>query len=364
MVTPFDRITHPYATTLQVSYTYTMTNTVSNYEVQTIGDSTTTQVEKCCISWTGGKDCNLALLAAWRDPSLHVTDLVVFQPENKQDFEAHPLRIMRQQSKSLGLTLRIMILPTEIKYRDGYVNAFKQLRDEYGLQVICTGDMDLVGSYQNNWMEECAEMAGDGIRTSLPLWKADRDSCLNSLLDEKFVVVFSCVKSPWFDESWCGRKLDVDSYKEMKIMSENPLYDEKEMINWGPKDPRREVLDLGGENGEYHTMILDGPMYSYCIEIVGTTLVEEDVNNNNNNNNHSNSDTNSNSNGGTSDEKKGEEENIIVSTKTKIKIKPKAVVTEPAKNGVEDRWWTYDGQTRWSFSDDFDVVAKVMKTVI
>ena len=41
-------------------------------------------------------------------------------------------------SKSLGLTLRIMILPTEIKYRDGYVNAFKQLRDEYGLQVICT----------------------------------------------------------------------------------------------------------------------------------------------------------------------------------------------------------------------------------
>jgi len=298
-----------------------MTNTISNYEEQTIGDSTmtTTTVEKCCISWTGGKDCNLALLAAWRDPSLHVTDLVVFQPENKTDFEAHPLRIMREQSQSLGLTLRIMILPTDTKYRDGYVNAFKQLRDEYGLQVICTGDMDLVGSYQNNWMEECAEMAGDGIRTSLPLWKADRDTCLNTLLFEKFVVVFSCVKSPWFDKSWCGRKLDADAYKKMKIMSENPLYNEKEMINWGPKDPRREVLDLGGENGEYHTMILDAPMYKY-----GLTLV---------------------------------------STKTETKIKPKAVVTEPAING-EDRWWTYDGQTRWSFGDDFDVVTKITKKII
>ena len=30
------------------------------------------------VSWTGGKDCNLALLDAWRNPQLHVTSLVVF----------------------------------------------------------------------------------------------------------------------------------------------------------------------------------------------------------------------------------------------------------------------------------------------
>ena len=51
------------------------------------------------ISWTGGKDCNLALLKAWRDPSLRVTMLVVFRPENAV-FRCGPLssthRIFRE----------------------------------------------------------------------------------------------------------------------------------------------------------------------------------------------------------------------------------------------------------------------------
>ena len=42
------------------------------------------------ISWTGGKDCNLALLSAWRDPNLRVTSLVTFHPEDAV-FRAHPL---------------------------------------------------------------------------------------------------------------------------------------------------------------------------------------------------------------------------------------------------------------------------------
>ena len=44
----------------------------------------------CAISWTGGKDCNLALLAAWRDPSLRVVALVVFRPEDAA-FLPHPI---------------------------------------------------------------------------------------------------------------------------------------------------------------------------------------------------------------------------------------------------------------------------------
>ena len=117
-------------------------------EEQTIygsADSNGSSPERCCISWTGGKDCNLALLDCWRDPSLYVTDLVVFQPASSNNsFEAHPKRIMQAQAESLGLPLRIMTLPSEISSRDGYLNAIAKLRDEYGIQVICTGDMDLI----------------------------------------------------------------------------------------------------------------------------------------------------------------------------------------------------------------------------
>ena len=292
-------------------------------EEQTIGDHGESggAPERCCISWTGGKDCNLALLKCWRDPSLDVTDLVVFQPEGKPDFEAHPKTIMQAQADALGLTLRFLMLPSSIPYRDGYVNAVKELRDVHGITVIATGDMDLVEieNCSDNYIKECCAMAGGGIRTYLPLWKADRAECLTTLvLDEGYEIVFSCVKSPWFDVSWCGKTLDAETFQTMIAMSEGVAFDEGEMIDWGPKDPRRKPLDLGGENGEYHSMVLDGPLYKHGIEITGVAAEVANAN-----------------------------DNDIDENEKKPIIQLNSVVSGPSKNG-EDRWWTYDGQTRWS----------------
>lgn len=286
-------------------------------EEQTIGENP----EKCCISWTGGKDCNLALLKCWRDPSLNVTDLVVFRPESRKDFEAHPKTIMQAQADALGLTLRILTLPSSITYREGYVNAITELRDDHRITVIATGDMDLVDieNSNDNWIKECCAMAGGGIRTYLPIWKANREDCLTTLiLEEDYKIIFSCVKSPWFDESWCGKTMDAECLQTMINMSSKLGFDESEMKDWTPRDPRRIPLDLGGENGEYHSMVLNGPLYHHGIEIVGV---------------------------GDSDK-----------NKTRKPIELTAVVSGPAKNG-EDRWWTYEGQTRWSLGA-FKVVTK------
>ena len=64
------------------------------------------------MSWTGGKDCNLALLAAWRDASLRVAALVVFRPEGAV-FRAHPLCLMEAQAASLGLPLVHVVIPRD-----------------------------------------------------------------------------------------------------------------------------------------------------------------------------------------------------------------------------------------------------------
>ena len=45
------------------------------------------------VSWTGGKDCNLALLHAARNPRLRVVCLVVFRPKDVK-FQAHPIPFM------------------------------------------------------------------------------------------------------------------------------------------------------------------------------------------------------------------------------------------------------------------------------
>ena len=217
-------------------------------EAQTLGP----KAQTCVISWTGGKDCNLALLSAWRDPSLEVIALVVFQPEDAE-FKAHPLSLMEAQAASLGLPLLHLTIPRDApSYKEAYVRSMRQLRDERGVLVIATGDMDLVGSMTRNWIEECGEEAG--LRAYLPLWQSDREANLRRLINERFRIVFSCVKSPHFDASWIGRSVDEASLAELQAMAVR-----------APTDA--EPLDLGGERGEYHTMCVDGPLYAHAVAV-------------------------------------------------------------------------------------------------
>jgi len=204
------------------------------------------------ISWTGGKDCNLALLHAYRDLTLDVRYLVVFRLSEKA-FQAHPIPLMKAQAQSLGLELLFVDFPDgTTDYMKAYVDGIQRLTNEYDIQVISTGDMDLVGTMERNWMERCCEAAG--IRVHLPLWQMDREEVLNSMLDEDFQIIFTCVKSPFFDRSWINRRLDRVAINQMRDIIERGLAQ-------GQIDEGIKPLDLCGERGEYHTMCIDGPLY-------------------------------------------------------------------------------------------------------
>lgn len=211
------------------------------------------------ISWTGGKDCNLALLRSWRNSRLNVKYLLTFRPEGKP-FRAHPIPFMQAQALALGLELIFVVIAADtIDYMKAYVDGLTKVKEEYGVEVIVTGDMDLVGTMERNWIERCCEQVGN-IKCDLPLWHANREECLEELLREGFEIIFSCVKSPFFDGNWVNRVLDRDTLKELKSIVNKGLTDEE--IKSGLKP-----LDLCGERGEYHTMVVDGPMYSSKVPI-------------------------------------------------------------------------------------------------
>lgn len=207
--------------------------------------------EVCAVSWSGGKDCNLALLRAWREPSLKVAALVVFRPP-KAAFRAHPVALMEAQARALRLPLLHAIVDAEAEggYQEAYVAALQRLHREHGVTVVASGDMDLVGTMPRNWLAQCCEACEPPLRAWLPIWGADREGLLRELLAEGTQIVFTCVKSPFFDESWIGRSLDAGAVEEMKR-------------NVG------DGLDLGGEKGEYHTMVVNGPLYTEAVVVTG-----------------------------------------------------------------------------------------------
>ena len=160
-----------------------------------------------------------------------VVCLATFVPESGS-FRAHPLAMMSRQAAAMGLRhARSVVRPP---YRDGYRRALERLRSRFSLDAVVTGDIDRVEG-RPNWIREIAEPLG--LRVFTPLWGEDRRSLLERHWRAGFRAVISYVNAP-LGEEWVGRELDRAAVRDLS---------------------RIRGVDLCGENGEYHTMVIDGP---------------------------------------------------------------------------------------------------------
>jgi len=199
------------------------------------------QSGNAAVLWTGGKDSCLALYQAQKQ-GYKVERLVTFVP-TKPDFLAHPLLFMQYQAKALNLPHDELTL-TE-PFKPAYEQAIGSLKRQ-GISTLITGDIAEVGG-QPNWVRECSQISGMEILT--PLWGWDRQELLAQLLSTGFKAIFSCVKKPWFTEEWLGREIDANVIDELRKISAET------------------GLDIGGEQGEYHTLVTDGPLFAKRIQI-------------------------------------------------------------------------------------------------
>jgi diphthine-ammonia ligase len=196
------------------------------------------------VLWTGGKDSALALYRAAR---LNVTELVTFVPP-EAEFRAHDLRLMAAQACAVGLPHRQMIV--EPPFDAGYERAFRELRAS-GIERVISGDIAEVGGHPN-FINAPAERAG--IELELPLWGVDRHAHLEQIIALGFDVLLTYVNEPWLGPEWVGRRLDAQALAELSALS------------------RDTGLDVAGENGEYHSMVLGGPGWQHALRVEGRTV--------------------------------------------------------------------------------------------
>ena len=196
------------------------------------------------VLWTGGKDSALAL---HRSVGSGVSELVTFVPPDAH-FRAHDLELMAWQARSLGLPHRQVVVG--FPYQQGYERALSELLAS-GIECVVTGDIAAVDG-QPNFISECAERVG--MRVALPLWGVDRLEHMREIVALGFDVMLTFVNEPWLDAAWVGRHLDSDALAELAELG------------------RRNGLDLAGENGEYHSMVLGGPGWRSPLEVTGRTL--------------------------------------------------------------------------------------------
>ena len=141
--------------------------------------------------------------------------------------------------------LEIPILQQETTwetYEEESKRAVAELKKN-GVGGVVFGDIDIEG--HKEWVERvCGEL---GVTPILPLWGEEPQKLLNDFVDAGFEAIVVSAKAEFFGQEWLGRRVDRGFVQELlKLDSVHPC----------------------GEQGEYHTFVLDGPIFKKRIDII------------------------------------------------------------------------------------------------
>lgn len=104
-----------------------------------------------------------------------------------------------------------------------------------GADACAFGDIDIAG--HREWDE--ARCRAAGLSPVLPLWGRDRAENAREAVRLGYRCVIKCIDRDVLPERLLGRLLDEGVLAELAELG----------------------VDLCGENGEYHTIVLDGPLF-------------------------------------------------------------------------------------------------------
>jgi uncharacterized protein (TIGR00290 family) len=188
------------------------------------------------VSWSGGKDAALSMWRVWREHGPPAALVTTFEADGSRS-RAHrlPPAVLEAQAAAIGVPL--VAVPTTLPdYAANFGAALARLRDDAGVTAAVFGDIELEA--HRSWFRKlCAEVGVDCVH---PIWEVSREMLLREFLDAGFVTRLVAVQDGKLDPALLGRTLD------------DALIDEF----------RAAGIDLAGENGEYHSIVVDGPCFA------------------------------------------------------------------------------------------------------
>ena len=134
-------------------------------------------------------------------------------------------------------------------YEEQFLDAMKECKDA-GINHGVFGDIDLEDHL--TWIREtCAKV---GIEAVHPLWMEPRKSVVKDFVEAGFEAYIVVVNTAMMPSEFIGKKFTTE------------LIDELEALG----------IDSCGESGEFHTVVVDGPIFSERVPIVFTGQHEHD----------------------------------------------------------------------------------------
>jgi uncharacterized protein (TIGR00290 family) len=204
------------------------------------------------LSWSGGKDSALTLWAL-RHEQHEPQALITTVTETYDRISMHGVRreLLARQVDALAVPLVEVAIPSacsDAVYEQRMDQAFAGARLS-SVDTVAFGDLFLedVRAYREE------RLADAGRRALFPLWGRDTTELANEFIDNGFEATIVCVDPRVLDSSFAGR-----------------AYDRRLLADLPPS------VDPCGENGEFHTFVRAGPLFSQPIVCTPGNVVERE----------------------------------------------------------------------------------------
>lgn len=189
---------------------------------------------KFAMSYSCGKDSTLALhkmLEQGHEPVCLV--VMVNEAHGRSYFHGAGRDMLERYGKALSLP--VVACPAS---GEGYLQAFEKGLAEakaMGAEAACFGDIDMEGNRQ--WEEERCKAAG--LKPCFPLWQKGREEITCELIRLGYRCIIKSIDRRVLPVELLGTAMDEAAVGVMKAAG----------------------VDICGENGEYHTLVEDGPIF-------------------------------------------------------------------------------------------------------
>lgn len=195
--------------------------------------------KNCFVSWSGGKDSCLALYIAKERGYKPVKLLTMFGMEEISSSHRLNEKIIKAQAESIGIDY-IIGKSSFDEYEEVFVSKLKKFKEE-GINYGVFGDIDLEG--HREWEERVCKSAG--MEAVLPHWKRDRKEIVKEFIRLGFKAKIVVVNTTMISTKYLGQDLSLALIEGIE----------------------KDGADPCGENGEYHTVVYDGPIFNKPVDI-------------------------------------------------------------------------------------------------
>jgi uncharacterized protein (TIGR00290 family) len=191
--------------------------------------------------WSGGKDSCFACYKAIAHGHKVCYLLNLMDIEAKRTLShGFPIELMLEQVRLTGIELLQKAVP-----RDNYEQEFKfiitELQKKEDIKGIVFGDIYL--EEHRDWIRRiCKELS---IKAILPLWGMNTSDLITEFVNKGFEAIITVIKRDILDEKWLARKIDNKFIRDLDI-----------------------GIDPCGEKGEFHTLVLAGPLFKRRLDIL------------------------------------------------------------------------------------------------